>query len=82
MARGGEVGVEKTFTQASVLLPAHGAEPVIGIKKIKEYWWPKDAPAAKILQLDISVDQDRRRWMLCVCARQEMSRGRPWTMAS
>ena len=50
-------GVMRTLTQSSVLLPAHGAEPVVGIDKIKEYWWPKDGPETKILQLDISVDQ-------------------------
>jgi ketosteroid isomerase-like protein len=50
-------GVLQTFTDRSVLLPAGGAEPVIGLGKIKEYWWPKDAPKTKILQLEISVDQ-------------------------
>jgi ketosteroid isomerase-like protein len=55
--RGDAGGVLQTFTDSSVLLPAGGAEPVIGLGKIKEYWWPKDAPETKILQLDISVDQ-------------------------
>jgi len=55
--RGDPGGVLQTFTDSSVLLPAGGADPVIGIGKIKEYWWPKGAPETKILQLDISVDQ-------------------------
>jgi ketosteroid isomerase-like protein len=50
-------GVQHTLADETVLLPAHGAEPVIGLEKIKEYWWPKDAPPTEILQLDISVDE-------------------------
>jgi uncharacterized protein (TIGR02246 family) len=55
--RGDGAGVRDTFASDAVLLPAHGAEPVIGLEKIKEYWWPKDAPRTEILQLDISVDR-------------------------
>jgi uncharacterized protein (TIGR02246 family) len=55
--RGDAEGVLQTFTSSSVLSPAHGAEPVVGLAEIKGYWWPKNAPATKILQLDISVDQ-------------------------
>ena len=55
--RGDAGGVMQTFTDSSVLSPAGGAEPVIGLEKIKEFWWPKDGPETKILQLDISVDE-------------------------
>jgi uncharacterized protein (TIGR02246 family) len=55
--RGDAEGVLQTFTASSVLSPAQGAEPVVGLETIEEYWWPKDAPETKIVQLDISVEQ-------------------------
>ena len=55
--RGDAAGVQRTFDETSVLLPAHGADPVIGMERIKKFWWPKDGPTTKVLQLDISVEQ-------------------------
>ena len=49
-------GVESTLLEESVLLPAHGAAAVVGMKQIRTFWWPPNAPATKILQLDISVE--------------------------
>jgi ketosteroid isomerase-like protein len=54
--KGDVAGVQHTLTAESVLLPSHGAEPVVGLERIKEFWWPKHAPPTKILRLDISVD--------------------------
>jgi ketosteroid isomerase-like protein len=55
--RGDAAGVQRTLTDMSVLLPPHASEPVVGMKKIQEFWWPKDGPATKVLQLDIFVEQ-------------------------
>jgi ketosteroid isomerase-like protein len=52
-----EPGVESTLLEESVLLPAHGATPVVGMKEIQKFWWPPNAPPTKILQLDISVEE-------------------------
>jgi ketosteroid isomerase-like protein len=54
---GDVVGVQRTFTDESVLLPARGSEPVVGMEAIREFWWPKDAPDTKVLQLEITVEQ-------------------------
>ena len=55
--KGDPVGVQRTLTESSVLLPPHASEPIVGMKKIQEFWWPKDGPQTKVLQLDISVEQ-------------------------
>jgi ketosteroid isomerase-like protein len=55
--RGDASGVLQTFTSSSVLSPAQGADPVVGLQEIEKYWWPSNVPETKILQLDISVDQ-------------------------
>ena len=54
--RGDERGVLGTFTPDAVLLPAHGAAPVVGTAAITKYWWPPDAPAVTITKLDITVE--------------------------
>jgi len=54
--RGDAKGVLDTFTPDAVLLPAHGASPIVGTAAITKYWWPPDAPATKITRLDITVE--------------------------
>lgn len=54
--RGDAAGVMATFTADAVLLPAHGAAPIVGADAIRRYWWPPNAPATTITQLDITVD--------------------------
>jgi uncharacterized protein (TIGR02246 family) len=45
-----------TFTADAVLLPAHGARPVVGKEAITGYWWPAGAPPSTITRLDITVE--------------------------
>ena len=54
--RGDAKGVLDTFTPDAVLLPAHGARPVVGTAAITKYWWPPDGPLAKITKLDITLE--------------------------
>jgi len=53
---GDQRGVLATLTPDAVLLPAHGAAPIVGAAAITKYWWPPDAPPARITKLDISVE--------------------------
>ena len=55
--RGDPTGVQKTFDEDAVLIPHHGDRPVLGIEAIKSYWWPNNAPATKIVRLDITFDE-------------------------
>ncbi len=54
--RGDEKGVLETFTPDAVLLPAHGAVPVVGIAAIQSYWWPPEAPPTAITKLEITTE--------------------------
>ena len=54
--RGDARGVLATFTPDAVLLPAHGARPVVGTTAITNYWWPADGPPFTITRLEITVD--------------------------
>src|SRR5262245_48106752 len=54
--RGDAKGVLATFTSEAVLLPAHGAAPIVGTKAITSYWWPAGAPPTTITRLDITVE--------------------------
>lgn len=54
--RGDAQGVLATFAPDAVLLPAHGAAPVVGEAAIKQYWWPPDSPPATITKLDITIE--------------------------
>jgi len=54
--RGDAKGVLDTFTPDAVLLPAHGAKPVVGTAAITKYWWPVDSPPSKITKLDITIE--------------------------
>jgi uncharacterized protein (TIGR02246 family) len=54
--RGDAQGVLGTLTPDAVLLPAHGASPVVGTAAITRYWWPPDAPPTKITKLEITVE--------------------------
>jgi len=54
--RGDARGVLDTFTADAVLLPAHGAQPVLGTAAITNYWWPKDSPPTTITKLDITIE--------------------------
>jgi hypothetical protein len=47
-------GVMATLGSDAVLLPAHGAAPVVGGDAIRRYWWPAGAPPTTITVLDIS----------------------------
>lgn len=53
--RGDSKGVLATLADDAVLLPAHGATPVVGKQAIAQYWWPPKAPATTITKLDITV---------------------------
>ena len=55
--RGDAKGVLATLTPDAVLLPAHGAKPVIGTEAITKYWWPRGGPPTTITKLDVTVDQ-------------------------
>jgi uncharacterized protein (TIGR02246 family) len=50
-------GVLKTFTDDAVLLPAHGAQAVVGILAIEKYWFTPGGPPTTITELNITVDQ-------------------------
>lgn len=54
--RGDAEGVMKTLTDDAVLLPAHGAHPIVGRDAITKYWWPAGAPPGKVTRLDITVE--------------------------
>ena len=54
--RGDAKGVLDTFTRDAVLLPAHGAKPVVGTAAITKYWWPAGGPPTKITKLDITIE--------------------------
>jgi len=54
--RGDAEGVMKTLTEDAVLLPAHGALPIVGREAIAKYWWPTGAPPGKVTRLDITVE--------------------------
>jgi len=54
---GNPTAVQSTFDKNAVLLPHHGDRPVVGIEAIKSYWWPKAAPATKIVRLEITFDE-------------------------
>jgi uncharacterized protein (TIGR02246 family) len=50
-------GVLSTFTSDAVVLPAHGASPVVGMPAIEKYWFTPGGPPTVITKLDITVDQ-------------------------
>ncbi len=54
--RGDARGVLETLTPDAVLLPAHGAPPVIGTVAITAYWWPTDAPPTRVTKLEITTE--------------------------
>jgi uncharacterized protein (TIGR02246 family) len=54
--RGDSEGVMKTLTDDAVLLPAHGARPIVGREAIVKYWWPAGGPPSKVTRLDITVE--------------------------
>lgn len=54
--RGDARGVLDTLTPDAVLLPAHGAAPIVGTAAIASYWWPPGSPPATITRLDVTVE--------------------------
>jgi uncharacterized protein (TIGR02246 family) len=54
--RGDAEAVLATLTKDAVLLPAHGAPPVIGTAAIREYWWPAGASPTTITKLNITIE--------------------------
>lgn len=54
--RGDPAGVLATLTDDAVLLPAHGAAPIVGKAAITRYWWPAGAPVTTVTRLDITVE--------------------------
>ena len=54
--RGDENGVLATFTPDAVLLPAHGASPVVGMAAIRSYWFPLGAAPTTITKLEITTE--------------------------
>jgi uncharacterized protein (TIGR02246 family) len=55
--KGDARGVLDTLTPDAVLLPAHGAAPIIGTESITRYWWPPSSPPTKITKLEITVEE-------------------------
>jgi len=53
---GDATGVQSTFSEDAVLLPHHGDPPVVGLKAIREYWWPAGAPPTPITKLEITTE--------------------------
>jgi len=49
-------GVMNTLAPDAVLLPAHGAPPIVGTDAITNYWWPAGSPPATITRLDITIE--------------------------
>jgi uncharacterized protein (TIGR02246 family) len=49
-------GVLRLFAKDAVLLPHHGAEPVIGIEAARAFWFPPGPPVA-VTELTQMVDQ-------------------------
>ena len=50
-------GVLKTFTEDGVLMPAHGAQAIVGIAAIEKYWFTPGGPPTTITELNTTVDQ-------------------------
>jgi uncharacterized protein (TIGR02246 family) len=53
---GDAAGVQSTFSEDAVLLPHHGDPPVVGLKAIREYWWPAGASPTPITKLEITTE--------------------------
>jgi uncharacterized protein (TIGR02246 family) len=54
--KGDATGVLNTLTVDAVLLPSHGARPIVGRAAISAYWWPAGAPPSRVTKLDITVE--------------------------
>jgi uncharacterized protein (TIGR02246 family) len=54
--KGDAKGVLNMLTADAVLLPAHGARPIVGQEAITAYWWPAGAPPTRVTKLDITVE--------------------------
>lgn len=46
-----------TLTNDAVLLPSHGASPVVGIAAIEKYWFAPGGPPTTVTGLEITVEQ-------------------------
>ena len=53
---GDAAGVQSTFSEDAVLIPHHGDAPVVGLKAIREYWWPAGAPPTPVTKLEITTE--------------------------
>ena len=48
--------VRALFAEDFVLLPHHGDPPRIGRKGMNEFWFPPDAPPARIIKLTLALE--------------------------
>ena len=49
--------VMKLFTEDSVLLPAHGTQPVEGKEKIAAWWWPPNSRPFQLLEFTMQTQR-------------------------
>jgi hypothetical protein len=49
-------GVRSCFTQDAVLMPHHGLEPIMGMKAINEFWFPRTNTKTTILKFARTID--------------------------
>jgi uncharacterized protein (TIGR02246 family) len=50
-------GVRSCFTQDAVLMPHHGLEPIVGLKAINEFWFPRTNTKTTILKFARTIDE-------------------------
>lgn len=50
-------GVMATFTEDAVLMPALGTPSVAGSEAIREFYWPPDSPAGKVLEFEMNPEE-------------------------
>ena len=49
----------RLFAADAVLLPHHGDPPVVGVRAIRDFWWPPAAPPTTITTLEQTVEGAR-----------------------
>ena len=47
----------RTFTNDAVLMPHHGVPPVVGMRAIKEFWWPASTAKITITHFTQTIDE-------------------------
>lgn len=54
---GDSAGVLATLTPDAVMIPHWGDDPVIGLEAIRTFWWPPDAPPARVDQFRMHPEE-------------------------